>query len=94
MLLKIICSFILGTFISFVLAFVFDNEYLQGVAHLITSGGSAVVFWLTSIILLFISKHKTSTADRLGKVLLMSMVLVVPVLIYSLISNMSFKIGG
>ena len=93
-LMRIVFTFIGGTFICFIIALVLENEYLDGLSHLIVAGGSAAIFWLSSIILLLTQPNKTNFEEKLGKMLIMSIVILVPLLIYLLISNASFKIGG
>jgi hypothetical protein len=87
--------FIGGTIVSFILLSLFENEYLDGLSHLLVSGVSALLFWLISIFLiLFQTNKKLSSSEKLAKILSVSIVLLIPLLFISVISTASFKIGG
>lgn len=93
-LVSIVASFLGGTMLSFGVSLALAHDYLDGLGHLLVAGGSAVVFWLASVVLLWIKGTTYSTGEKLAKSTILSIVILVPLLIYVLIANARFKIGG
>lgn len=93
-LMGIVASFLGGTLLAFGLSLALAHDYLDGLGHLLAAGGSAVVFWLAAVVLLWTKGATYSTGEKLAKSTILSIVNLVPLLIYVLIANARFKIGG
>lgn len=93
-LVGIVFTFLGGTLVSFILALALEHDYLDGLIHLMVAGGSAVLFWLVSLVLILSQRNNFSSTERLVKILILSIVVLLPLFIYLLVANMSFKIGG
>ena len=93
-LLGIVFTFLGGTLINFFLTLAIDNEFLDGIIHLIIAGGSAVIFWIFSIVIILSASNNFSAAEKLAKVFIASIAILLPLLIYFMLSNISIKIGG
>lgn len=93
-LMGIVASFLGGTLVAFGLSLALAHDYLDGLGHLLAAGGSAGVFWLASVVLLWTKGATYSTGEKLAKSTILSIVILVPLLIYVLIANARFKIGG
>lgn len=94
-LLGITFTFLTAIVVLFIASFAFGNDYLDGLIHLLVVGGSAVAFWILSVLLLVIhAKRNNDLRPLLGQILIVSIVVLVPLLIYWLLMNASFKIGG
>lgn len=88
-------TFLGAMIVLFITSFAIGNDYLDGLIHLLVVGGSAVAFWILSIIMLLIHARKNDDfGSLLGQLLIVSIVILVPLLIYLLLMNASFKIGG
>ncbi len=90
----IVFTFIGGTFFSFIFALALEHDFMDGVTHLIIAGGSAIIFWLLSIVILLTQTNKISPAEKFAKISITSIVILLPLLIYLMIFNMTLKIGG
>lgn len=94
-LVGITFTFLGAIVVLFIASFALGNDYLDGLIHLLVVGGSAVAFWVLSIIMLLIHARKNDDfGPLLGQLLIVSIVILVPLLIYLLLMNASFKIGG
>lgn len=93
-LMGIVASFLGGTLLAFGLSLALAHDYLDGLGHLLVAGGSAVVFWIVSLYMLLTKGATFSRAQKLAKCAILSITVLLPVLIYLLIANTSFKIGG
>ncbi len=92
-LIGIAFAFLGGTFISLVIASFVEHEYLDGLTHFIVTIGAIVLFWALSILLLVLTSRPL-TYQVIPKFFILSIPLFAILLIYQLISNMTFKIGG
>jgi hypothetical protein len=95
LILPVIMVYLASVIVCFIFSLMLENDYLDGLGHLITSAISVGLFWLWTNIALII-KHAKS---RQMKSLLIDMaqtsiLLLLPLLIVLMISNASFKIGG
>lgn len=93
-LFGIVASFIGGTVLAFVVALAVAHDYLDGLGHLTVAGRSAVLFWLLALIVLFTKGMRFSVGEMMTKLAIVSIVILLPAMIYVLIANMNFKIGG
>lgn len=95
LILPVILVYLASAIISFMLSFVFQNDYLDGLLHIIISGISILLFWLWTTIALIV-KHVKKDQFRylLIDLAQTSSLLIVPLFIVLILSNASFKIGG
>lgn len=93
-LVGIVASFLGGTLLAFGVALALAHDYLDGLGHLIVAGGSAMVFWAVSVFILLTKGATFSRGEKLAKCAIVSIVVLLPALIYLVIANASFKIGG
>ncbi len=95
LILPVILVYLAGVIFSFILSFVLQHDYLDGLLHMIISGVSILIFWLWTTIVLIV---KYAKRDQIRLLLIdlaqTSALLIVPLAIVLLISNASFKIGG
>lgn len=80
--------------LSFGVSLALAHDYLDGLGHLIAAGSSAVVFWAVSLFMLLTKGAQFSRGEKLAKCAIVSLVILLPVLVYLLIANARFKIGG
>lgn len=97
LILPVILVYLASAIISFMLSFVFQHDYLDGLLHIIISGVSILLFWFWTTIALIV-KH---TSNKQVKLLLTdlaqtSVLLIIPLGALLIISNSTFslKIGG
>lgn len=93
-LLGIAFAFICAMFLSFFIALAVQHDYLDGLGHLIAMGVCSVIFWLASVIMLLVLCKGLPAAKMIGKIAILSLVIVIPLLIYAMLAGASFKIGG
>jgi len=95
LILPVILVYLASAIISFMLSFVFQNDYLDGLLHIIVSGVSILIFWFWTTIALIVKYAKKNQFKYLLIDLAQtSSLLIVPLFIVLLLSNASFKIGG
>jgi hypothetical protein len=95
LILPIIMVYLASVIVCFMLSFLVEHDYLDALGHLITSAGSLALFWLWTTIALIVKHSKSGKIKFLLIDLAQtSILLIFPLLIVLLISNMSFKIGG
>ena len=95
LILPVILAYLASTIASFLLSFVFQHDYLDGLLHLIVSACSIALFWLWTTIALIVKHAQTGQLKFLFIDLAQTVVLLLfPLLIVLMISNTSFKIGG
>ena len=95
LIFPVILAYLGATLLSFIFALAVEHDYLDGLLHLIVSGVSILLFWLwTSVVV--IVKHTQSSQTKYipADLAQTSILLIFPLLIVFMISNMSFKIGG
>lgn len=94
-ILPVILVYLASAIMSFMLSFVFQHDYLDGLLHIIISGISILLFWLWTTVALIV-KHlkKDDFKYLLIDLAQTSSLLIVPLVIVLLLSNASFKIGG
>lgn len=95
LILPVILVYLASEIVSFMLSFVFQHDYLDGLLHIIISGISILLFWLWTTVALIV-KHlkKDDFKYLLIDLAQTSSLLIVPLVIVLLLSNASFKIGG
>ena len=95
LILPVILVYLASAIVSFMLSFVFQHDYLDGLLHIIISGISILAFWLWTTVALIV-KHlkKDEFKQLLIDLAQTSSLLIVPLFIVLLLSNASFKIGG
>lgn len=95
LILPVILVYLASAIVSFMLSFVFQNDYLDGLLHIIISGISILLFWLWTTVALIV-KHlkKNEFKHLLIDLAQTSSLLIVPLFIVLLLGNASFKIGG
>ena len=93
-ILGIVSIFIAGTFVSFITLLLIEHEDWASLDYLLIASGSTSLFWLLSSILIFIQKKKYNLLNKPADILIISIVLLVPLSIYLLISGIDFRIGG
>lgn len=95
LILPVILVYLASAIVSFMLSFVFQNDYLDGLLHIILSGISILLFWLWTTVALIV-KHlkKDEFKHLLIDLAQTSSLLIVPLFIVLLLGNASFKIGG
>lgn len=95
LILPVILVYLAASILSFILSFALQNDYLDGLLHLIVSGIAIGLFWLwTSLVILVKYAKKDQYRFLLVGLAQTSTLLIVPLAIALLISNASFKIGG
>lgn len=95
LILPVILVYLASAIISFMLAFVFQHQYLDGLLHIIVSGIFILLFWLWTTVALIV-KHAKKNQFKYFLIDLAqtSTLLIVPLFIVLMLSNASFKIGG
>jgi hypothetical protein len=93
-LLVISIAFIAAMIVSFLLAMAVQNDYLDGLGHLVAMGVGSVLFWLVSVSMILVLCKGLPAAKKLGKIAILSLVLVIPLFIWLAIAGANFKIGG
>jgi hypothetical protein len=95
LILPVVLVYLAATIFSFVIAFALQNDFPDGLIHMIVSGIAIILFWLWTSIAIIVKYAKKDQAKFLLIGLLQtSVLLIVPLAITFLISNASFKIGG
>lgn len=95
LILPVILVYLTSTIVSFILVLALQNDYLNGLIHLLVSGIAILIFWLwTSIVSIVKHAKKGQSKYILTDLAQTSILLIIPLLIVLLISNASFKIGG
>lgn len=97
LILPVILVYLASAIISFILAFVFQHEYLDGLLHMIISGISILLFWFWTTIALIVKRTSNNQArSLLADLAQTSVLLIVPLAAVLIISNSTFslKIGG
>lgn len=95
LILPVILVYLASSIISFILSFALQHDYLDGLVHMIISGASILLFWLwTTVVLIVKHVKKDQLKFLLVDLAQTSTLLIVPLAIFFLISNASFKIGG
>ncbi|MNK05397.1 hypothetical protein D3C87_232790 [compost metagenome] len=95
LILPVILVYLASTIASFLLSFVLQNNYLDGLLHLIISACFIALFWLWTTIALIVKHSQGGQLKFLFADLAQTLVLLLfPLLILLMISNASFKIGG
>ena len=93
--LGIILLFLLASFIAFVLSLFAEHDYLDGLQGLIAGGISISLFWISITAIIIHKNLSEKTTQRMAMDLVQTLpLLLIPFLIWLLMSNMSFKIGG
>ena len=87
-------SFMGGSLFSFALSLMLDNEYLEGITHLILLSLFSVLFWLMGLVLIWRARSETPKDSKIIASMIISLVLALPILTYALLANASLKIGG
>nr|WP_294858893.1 hypothetical protein [uncultured Fluviicola sp.] len=97
LILPVILVYLASAITCFMLSFVFQHDYLDGLLHIIISGISILLFWLWTTIALIV-KHTSNKQVRflLTDLAQTSVLLIVPLGALLIISNSTFslKIGG
>lgn len=94
-LLGIIGLFLFASILVFIFSLFVQSGYLDGVHHLIFGGVSIFLFWLSTTVLVIWKNINEKTTQRTFLDLLQLIPLIlIPIFIWLIISNASFKIGG
>lgn len=95
LILPVILVYLASTIASFLLSFVLQHDYLDGLLHLIISVFSTALFWLWTTIALIVKRSQSGQLKLLLTDLAQTVILLLfPLLMALMISNTSFKIGG
>jgi len=91
----IILLYLVASIMAFLLSLYSQNEYLDGLQYLLNGGISISIFWLSATVVITWKNLKERTAQRMFMDLVQIIpLLLTPLMIWLMISNMSFKIGG
>lgn len=93
-LFGIVFSFLGLTFVSFVVSFLLESEFLSGIIYLIIAGINALVFWLIGMVLIFTSSLKKNVGSYVSRIGILSLVLLIPIGLVVVFDGVSLKIGG
>ncbi|QNR23484.1 hypothetical protein [Croceimicrobium hydrocarbonivorans] len=93
-MISISFSFMGGSLFSFALSILLENEYLDGVKHLLILSFASLFFWITALFFIWRANPKLSKDNRILDSLIISLVPLLPILIYGLLASASLKIGG
>lgn len=95
LILPVILVYLASTIACFLVSFTLQQNYLDGLLHLIVSAFSLALFWLWTTIALIVKHAQSGKLKFLFMDLAQTLVLLLfPILIVLMISNTSFKIGG
>jgi len=95
LILPVIMVYLASVIVCFILSLMLEHDYLDSLGHLIASAVSIALFWLWTFIALIVKHVRKGKAKYLFIDLAQtSILLLFPLLIVLMISNMSFKIGG
>lgn len=87
-------TFMGAMFLSFFLALAVQHDYLDGLGHLIAMGVCSVIFWLVSVTMILVLCKGLPAPQKLGKIAILSLVIVIPIIIHAMLLGASLKIGG
>jgi len=94
-ILPVILIYLVASIFIFALSLFIQAEYLDGVHYLIIGGISLFTFWFWTTISIIQKNRKHDTRKNIvGDLSQNILLLIIPLLIWLLISNMSLKIGG
>jgi FtsH-binding integral membrane protein len=94
-LLTVVFTYIFGLFVIFVLSLFIQTEFLDGLHHLIHAGIALFVFWLWTTIVNILEFKKTGNKAHLKEDLAKGiLLLIIPLILWLWLSNLTFKIGG
>ncbi|WP_421752850.1 hypothetical protein [Croceimicrobium sp.] len=93
-MISISFSFMGGSLFSFAFSLMLDNEYLEGITHLILLSLFSVLFWLIGLVIIWKAKPEILRDTKIIASMIISLVLVLPILTYALLANANLKIGG
>ncbi|MNJ83986.1 hypothetical protein D3C87_14190 [compost metagenome] len=95
LLFPVVLVYLGSVILSFFIALAVQHDYLDGFVHLLASAVSILLFWIWTTIIIVIKHNKSGQTKYIGIDLAQtSALLIIPIFIVLLISNMSFKIGG
>lgn len=95
LIIPVVWSYLGSVLVCLFLSFAAQHDYLDGAIQLVVAGIFLVLFWLWTTIAIIVKHIQTGNPKRIWIDLAQNSLLVVfPLLIASVISNMSFKIGG
>jgi hypothetical protein len=97
LILPVILVYLASAIGSFVLSFILQHDYLDGLLHIIISGISILLFWFWTTIALIVKRASNKQVKLLLTDLAQtSVLLIVPLAALLIISNSTFslKIGG
>lgn len=93
--LNIFLSYLLSVTVLGVLFMCVQMEYLDGIGYLIHAAGGILLFWIWSSIAFVLSARKLKKPSFLYQGLLQnSLLLIIPVMIWLLLQDITLKIGG
>ena len=94
-LIGIVGLFLLASILVFIFSLYVQNDYLDGLHYLVVGALSISIFWLGTTTCVIWKNIKEKTTKRIFLDLLQLILLIlIPLLIWVILSNSTFKIGG
>ena len=95
LILPVVLTYLLSALLAFIISFFVESEYLDGIIYLVIAGISILIFWIWTTIVIIMKNVKSSSQKHIvGDLAQNTILIVVPLLLWLWISNMSLKIGG
>ncbi|WP_300660659.1 hypothetical protein [Fluviicola sp.] len=95
LLIPVVLVYLGSVILSFFIALAVQHDFLDGVIHLMVCAVSILVFWVWTTIIIIIKHNKNGQTKYIGVDLIQtSALLIIPLFILFLVTNLSFKIGG
>lgn len=95
LLLPLVLVYLGSVVLSFFIALAVQHDFLNGIVHLLACAVSILVFWVWTTIII-IMKHSKNGQTKHAWIDLAqtSVLIIVPIFIILLVSNLTLKIGG
>ncbi len=95
LLFPLVLVYLGSVILSFFIALAVQHGFLDGVVHLMACAVSISVFWIWTTIIIIMKHSKSGQTKYIGIDLAQTSVLIIiPIFILLLVSNLTFKIGG